>query len=66
LGDGWFLWVQEIQKVSPVIYQAMAIPSGFSTTLSNPISIRLVLLGLEVSPVSILVLPFNIDCHIYC
>jgi hypothetical protein len=21
---------------------------------------------LEVSPVSILVLPFNIDCHIYC
>ena len=41
----------------------MALPSGFSTTLSNPIGIRLVLLGLVVMPVSVLVLPFDVDGH---
>jgi ABC-type transport system involved in cytochrome c biogenesis permease component len=38
----------------------MALPSGFSTTLSNPIGIRLVLLGLVVMPIAVPVLPFNI------
>jgi len=41
----------------------MALPSGFNTTLSNPISVRLVLLGLVVMPVAVLVLPFNVDGH---
>ena len=34
---------------------------GFSTTLSNPIGIRLVLLGLVVMPATELVLPFNVN-----
>jgi len=41
----------------------MALPSGFSTTLSNPTGIRLVLLALAVMPFPVLVLPFNIDSH---
>jgi len=41
----------------------MALPSGFSTTLSNPISIRLVLFGLVVMPATELVFPFNVDGH---
>ena len=41
----------------------MALPSGFSTTLSDPIGIRLVLLGLVVMPVAVLVLVFNVDKH---
>jgi hypothetical protein len=41
----------------------MVPPSGFRTTLSNPIRIRLVLLGLVVMPVAVLVLPFNVDGH---
>jgi hypothetical protein len=44
----------------------MALPSGFSTTLSNPIGIRLVLLGLVVMPVAVLVLPLDSDCHCSC
>jgi hypothetical protein len=43
----------------------MALPSGYSTTLSNPIGIRLVLLGLVVMPVAVLILPFNVDCHLF-
>ena len=39
----------------------MALPSGFSTTLCNPISIRLVLLGLVVMPATELVLVFDVD-----
>jgi len=46
-----------------LIHQAMALPNGFSTTLSNPISIRLVLLGLVVMPTTELVLPFDVDGH---
>jgi hypothetical protein len=46
-----------------IIHQAMALPSGFSTTLSNPIGIRLVLLGLAVMPPTELVLPFNMNSH---
>jgi len=42
----------------------MALPSGFSTTLSNPIGIRLVLLGLVVMPTTELVLPFDVDGHL--
>jgi len=38
-----------------LIDQAMALPSGFSTTLSNPIGIRLFLLGLVVMPTNELV-----------
>ena len=41
----------------------MALPSRCSTTLSNPIGVRLVLLGLVVMPVAVLVLPFNVDGH---
>jgi len=41
----------------------MTLPSGFSTMLSNPIGIRLVLLGLVVMPVAVLVLPFDVDRH---
>ena len=41
----------------------MALPSGFSTALSKPTSIRLVLLALVVMPVAVLVLPFNVDGH---
>jgi len=41
----------------------MALPSGFSTALSDPIGIRLVLLGLVVMPVAVLVLVFDIDGH---
>jgi hypothetical protein len=36
----------------------MTLSSGFSMTLSNPIGICLVLLGLVVMPVAVLVLPF--------
>jgi hypothetical protein len=61
--DGWFLWIQEIQKVSSIIHKAMTLSSGFSTTLSNPISIRLVLLSLVVLPTTELILPFNVDGH---
>jgi hypothetical protein len=39
----------------------MALPSGFRTTLSKPISIRLVLLGLVVMPVTVLILPLDVD-----
>jgi len=41
----------------------MPLSCGCSTTLSNPISIRLVLLALIVLPVAVLVLPFNVDGH---
>ena len=41
----------------------MALPSGFSTTLSNPIGIRLVLLGLVVMLVAVLILVFDVDRH---
>jgi len=41
----------------------MALASGFSTTLSNPIGIRLVLLALVVMPTTELVLPFDVDRH---
>ena len=41
----------------------MALPSGFSTTLSNPIGIRLVVIGLIVMPVAVLVLPFDVYRH---
>jgi hypothetical protein len=61
--DGWFLWIQEIQQCPFDIYQTMPFASGFSTTLSNPISIRLVLLGLVVMPKTKLVLPLNVDGH---
>jgi len=46
-----------------LIDQAMALSSGFSTTLSNSISIRLVLLCLVVLPTTELVLPFDVDRH---
>ena len=42
----------------------MALPSGFSTTLSNPIGIRQVLLGLVVMPTTELVLVFDVDGHV--
>ena len=45
------------------MYQAMALPSGFRTTLSNSIGIRLVLLALVVMPTNELVLPFDIGGH---
>jgi len=38
----------------------MALSSGFSTTLSNPIGIRLVLLGLVVMPTTELVFLFTV------
>jgi hypothetical protein len=38
----------------------MALSSGFSKTLSNPISICLVLLGLVVMPTTELVLVFDV------
>ena len=41
----------------------MALPSGLSNMLSNPIGIRLVLLGLVVMQVAMLVLPFDADNH---
>jgi len=41
----------------------MALSSGFSTTLSNPIGIRLVLLALVVMPATELVLPLDVDGH---
>lgn len=43
----------------------MPLPSGFGTTLSNQIDIRLVLLPLVVMPATKLVLPFDIDCHCF-
>jgi hypothetical protein len=55
--------INEIKESPLIIHKAMALPSGFSTTLSNPISIRLVLLALIVMPVTVLVLPFNVDGH---
>ena len=42
----------------------MALSSGFSTTLSNPIGIHLVLLRLVVMATTELVLPFNVDVHL--
>jgi len=52
-------------KYSPIsIYQAVALPSGSSTTLCNPIGICLVLLRLVVMPTTELVLPFNVDVQI--
>jgi hypothetical protein len=42
-----------------LIDQAMALPSGFSMTLSNLIGIRLVLFGLVVMPPTELDLPFG-------
>jgi len=42
----------------------MALPSGFSTTLSDPIGILLVLLALVVMPVAVWVLPFDVDGHL--
>jgi len=45
------------------MYESVALPSGFSTTLSNPIGIRLVLLALVVMPTTELILPFNVDGH---
>jgi hypothetical protein len=53
--------IKQIKQAPIANHQAMALPSGFSTTLSNPIRIRLVLLGLVVMPLAMLVLPFNID-----
>ena len=44
-----------------MIDQAMAFPNGFSTTMSDPIGIRLVLLGLVVMPTTELLLVFNVD-----
>ena len=55
--------INQIQQVPIAIHQAMALPSGLSTALSNPIGIRLVLLALVVMPVAVLVLPFNVDGH---
>lgn len=61
----WQSWlVQVIYNAASSVFQAMALPSGFSTTLSNPIGIRLVLLGLVVMPTTELVLPFNVDGHL--
>jgi hypothetical protein len=59
----WVLWINEIKESPLIIHKAMALPSGSSTMLSNPIGIRLVLLVLVVTPVAVLVLPFNVDCH---
>jgi len=39
----------------------MALSRGFSTALSDPIRIRLVLLALVVMPTTKLVLPFDVD-----
>jgi hypothetical protein len=44
----------------------MAFPSGFSTTLSNPMGIRWILLGLVGMPTTELVLPFDVDRHSTC
>jgi len=44
----------------------MALASGFSTTLSNPIGIRLVLLGLVVMPTTVLILVFDVDSKSAC
>jgi len=41
----------------------MALPSGFSKTVSNPIGICLVLHALVVMPTPELVLPFNSDSY---
>jgi len=41
----------------------MALPSGFSTMLSDPAGVRLVLLGLVVMPATELVLMFDVDGH---
>ena len=41
----------------------MPFPCWGCSARSNPKGIRLVLLGLEVFPVSVLVLPFNVDGH---
>jgi hypothetical protein len=38
-------------------------PFLFGSRLSNPISIRLVLLSLVVMPVAVLVLPLDVDGH---
>jgi hypothetical protein len=41
----------------------MALPSRFSTTLSNTKGICLVLLALVLMPVAVLVLPLDVDGH---
>jgi len=41
----------------------MALPRRYSTALSDPIGIRLVLLGLVTMPIAVLVLPLNVDAH---
>jgi len=38
--------INKVKQLPSTINQEMAFPSGFSTTLSNPIGIRLVLFGL--------------------
>ena len=43
----------------------VARPCGFSTTLSNPISIRQILLGLAMMRGAVLVLPLDLECHWY-
>ena len=43
----------------------LARPCGFSTTLSNPISIRQILLGLAMMRGAVLVLPLDLECHWY-
>ena len=40
-------------------------PFLFGSRLSNPKGTHLVLLGLVVMPVAVLVLPFDVDGHIY-
>ena len=50
-------------RLSIASHKVVALPSGFSTTLSDPIGILLVLLALVVMPTTELVLPFNVDGH---
>lgn len=44
------LFDQVASSATPSIHQAMTLPTGFSTTLSNPMGICLVLLDLVVTP----------------
>ena len=57
------LEIQDIQQTLIVIHKAIALLSRFSMTLTNPVSIRLVLLGLAVMPVAVVVLVFDLDGH---
>ena len=41
----------------------MPLVGGYSTTLSDPIGIRLVVLALVVMPVAVLILPLDVDGH---